>query len=143
MVQDWCTSYILDEQGNPIPEHDPMKWSRWFHEADRQIGDTSLGDIRVSTVFLGLPHPSANNDEMMLFETMVFADDAILKRISQLSETDDRSIITHFLNALGGSEYWDLQKRYATREEALKGHQEMCVFIETCIAKGLLGMSEE
>lgn len=137
--------YILDEQGNPVIEPDPLKWAKWFEESlkpdneQRQIADTTFGNIRISTVFLSLPHISKEpgNDDIMLYETMVFAPTPILKRLSELAETDDRSIVMHFLNALGGNE-WDIQKRYATKEEAIKGHKAMCVFVETCITKGLL-----
>lgn len=132
--------YILDEQGNPVPEPDLFKWSEWFQTADRHVGDDWFGDINVSTVFLSLPHPSKEigNDEMMLYETMVFADQATLKRLSELAETDDRSIMMLFLNALGKEDQWDIQKRYATRAEAEKGHKNMCIFIQTCIAGGFL-----
>ncbi len=126
--------YILDEQGNPVFEPNYIEWARWYETAERHIGDTTLGDIRISTVFLSLPHVSKEigNDNMMLYETMVFADEATLKRLLELAETDDRSI---FSQVFGGI---DIQKRYATRSEALQGHKNMCIFIETCLTNGLL-----
>ena len=126
--------YILDEQGNPVPESDYLAWARWYETADRQVAETYLGDIRISTVFLSLPHISKDSSEYrtMLFETMVFADQEILNRLLELSETDDRGIIASFL---GTSE---IQKRYATRAEALEGHKNMCDFIKTCLGKGLV-----
>jgi|SRR5579859_1154669 len=126
--------YILDEQGNPVPEPDFLKWGRWFETAERHVGDTTLGNIRVSTVFLGIPHISKETgiDGTMLYETMVFADDAILTRLMELSETDDRSIFT---SVFGGV---DIQKRYATRDEAIAGHRQMCEFVALCLAKGML-----
>jgi|GEM_PF-2738401 len=138
--------YILNEQGEPIPEPDLLKWGKWYETAERHVGDTHFGDIHVSTVFLSLPHVSneVGNDDPMLYETMVFADNATLKRLSELSETDDRSIVLLFTNALAmnapswKAEQWDIQKRYATRAEAVEGHKNMCTFIEVCLAKNLL-----
>ena len=131
--------YILDCQGNPVPEPDFLKWAAWFEEADRQVAETFFGDIRVSTVFLSLSHVSkeVGNDATMLYETMVFADENILQRIMELSETDDRSIIAMFTGSI------DIQKRYATKAEAEQGHKQMCIFIATCLEKGLLRESVE
>jgi len=139
--------YILDDQGNPVLEPDLIKWGKWFGTSyeQRKVGNTHFGPIHVSTVFLGQAHVSKelDNDDMMLYETMVFADNATLKRLSELAETDDRSIVMLFLNEIGKGlgnwgENWDIQKRYATKEEAIAGHKNMCTFIETCITKGLV-----
>ena len=134
--------YILDEQGNPQLEPDYLKWAIWYESADRQMAETFFGNIRVSTVFLSIPH--VNKDLLdpevrykMLFETMVFADKKILARLLELSESDDRSIIT---SVFGGV---DIQKRYETKEQALEGHKKMCIFIETCIGKGLIATGED
>ena len=126
--------YILDEQGNPVPEPDTIKWATWYEQAEKHIGDTHIGDIHISTVFLSLPHVSKElgNDDIMLYETMVFASEEILAKLLEISETDDRSIISR---VFGGIE---IQKRYATKEQALQGHKNMCTFIETCITKGLI-----
>jgi hypothetical protein len=136
MGMDFLMHYILDSDGNPIPEPDLLKWATWYKTSteQRQIGNTHLGDIRVSTVFLSLPHVSKElgNNDMMLWETMVFASDAILARLMELSETDDRSVVAMFIGGV------DIQKRYATKEEALRGHKAMCTFVEVCLTKGLL-----
>jgi len=125
--------YILNEQGEPVPEPDMLKWGRWFQSAERHVGDTYFGDINVSTVFLGIYHVSKETGkDNMLYETMVFADDATLARLIELSETDDRSIMAMFFGS------FDIQKRYATRAEAVQGHKNMCAFIEVCVAKGLI-----
>jgi len=129
--------YILDEQGLPIPEPDFIKWAQWYDKADRQVAETFFGALRVSTVFLGLPNPDRRSDAVdMLYETMVFADEATLARLLELSETDDRSIIALFTGSI------DIQKRYRSREEATQGHKRMCIFIETCIAAGLLQLKD-
>lgn len=129
--------YVLDDEGNPVAEPDFLKYARWFETAERHVGDTSFGNIRVSTIFLGTPHINKKTGkDDMLYETMVFADVALLARLLELSETDDRSIVAHFAGTV------DIQKRYATKAEALQGHKNMCTFIETCIVKGLLPESE-
>ena len=132
--------YILDEQDNPRPEPDLMKWAQWYGKTNRQVAETYFGDIRVSTVFLSLPHVSNTSTDdtvPMLYETMVFADETILAQLLELSEVDDRSIISKFI---GGT---DIQKRYATKSEALDGHKQMCLFIETCVAKGLITVNTD
>ena len=126
--------YILDENNNPVPEPDTIKWGKWYEQAERHVGDTHIGDIHISTVFLSLPHlnKEPGNDDVMLYETMVFASDEVITKLMELSETDDRSIVAMFTDDV------DIQKRYATREQAIEGHKNMCVFVETCITKGLI-----
>ena len=129
--------YVLDEGGNPVPEPDVLKWGKWYETAERHVGNTDFGNISVSTVFLGMPHINKETGaENMLYETMVFADDAILAALLEISEYDDRSLMAEFLGTI------DIQKRYATKAEALQGHKHMCTFIEVCLAKGLLPGSE-
>jgi len=86
--------YIYDEQGNPREEADLMKWAKWFEKADRIVAKTMVGVIEVSTVFLGLDH-SFGGTVPILFETMVFG------------------------GPLDGE-----QERYATKEQAQKGHED-------------------
>lgn len=54
----------------PVVCRDLLTWARWFETADRQVRDSFQGDVRVSTVFLGLDH--GWGDTPALFETMVF-----------------------------------------------------------------------
>jgi hypothetical protein len=63
--------YILDENGKPRVEPDLWTWAMWFEKADRQVAETFVGDLWVSTVFLGLDH-SWGNGPPILWETMVF-----------------------------------------------------------------------
>lgn len=66
--------YILEGK-NPIPEDDLYKWAMWYEKADRVVKKTDLpGDIRVSTVFLGMDH-SFFAGPPLLFETMIFGGD--------------------------------------------------------------------
>lgn len=88
--------YIL-ENGKPVPCEDLMKWAKWFETAkDRHVGNTVKGNVRVSTIFLGLDHRFGDG-KPLLFETMVFG------------------------GLLNGS-----QERYSTIEEAQKGHKKYC-----------------
>lgn len=84
--------YILDGH-TPVPVEDILEWSKWCATAKRHVGDTKVGDIRVSTVFLGINH-GWGEGEPILFETMIF----------------------------GSEKMKDYCERYATWEEAEDGH---------------------
>lgn len=64
--------YKLDENHNPVPCNDVHEWALCRQE--RRIYDTYWDQSRISTVFLGLPHPSVNGDDSdaFFFETLVF-----------------------------------------------------------------------
>jgi hypothetical protein len=98
--------YVLDADGNPVPEPDLFKWATWFErtyrDGSRQVARDELEDGHwVSTVFLGLDHSVGrllgNDEPPQLYETMVFNDYGSL-------DTDWAS------------------ERYATRSQALEGH---------------------
>ncbi len=87
--------YILDENGNPKPVPDVITWAMWFESNDREVAYTEKEDgVFISTVFLGIDH-SFGGDKPLLFETMIF-----------------------------GGDNDGYQDRYATKEEALAGHEE-------------------
>lgn len=52
-----------------------LEWARWFDKAERHVADTHVGDVRISTVFLGLDHSFLEGSEPILFETMIFGGD--------------------------------------------------------------------
>lgn len=85
--------YVLGVDGEPVKVDDLMVWAEWFESANRQVASDSVGDVIVSTVFLGLDHNWNNGGDPVLWETMIF----------------------------GGSHdgYCD---RYSSRAEALAGH---------------------
>jgi hypothetical protein len=87
--------YIMTEDGTVRPEPDLFKWAMWFEKAKRHIGDDKIGDVRVSTVFLGVDHNFDFHGAPVLFETMIF-----------------------------GGIYNQEMERYCTKDEALKGHAE-------------------
>lgn len=87
--------YILE--GREVKPVDLMTWARWMegHLNGRHVGNDLIGDVRVSTVFLGLDH-SFGEGPPLLFETMVF-----------------------------GGEHDGWQDRYTTWEQALAGHSSV------------------
>ena len=80
--------YILDGHAT-VECNDLMAWARWFETADRQVAKTAIGDVKVSTVFLGLDH-SFGGGKPLLFETMIFggAHDEYQTRCSTWDEAD-------------------------------------------------------
>jgi hypothetical protein len=64
--------YILD--GKLPRKVDLMTWAEWYAKAYRHVADTMKGNIRVSTVFLGLDHQWGNGPPE-LFETVIFGCD--------------------------------------------------------------------
>ncbi len=84
--------YILVD-GEITKEPNLLKWAkRWEGERGHVALDT-VGDARISTVFLGINHRFSDNGPPVLFETMVF-----------------------------GGEHDEYQERYCTIEEARAGH---------------------
>lgn len=63
--------YILKGR-KPVQVHDPFEFSEWFHTADRTVGRTRIGNLLVSTVFLGIDHSFGPVGKPILFETMAF-----------------------------------------------------------------------
>ncbi len=62
--------YILHGK-TAIPCDNLFAWAQWFEAADRLVAKTEVGDVRISTVFLGLDHNFGEGDPL-LFETMIF-----------------------------------------------------------------------
>jgi hypothetical protein len=67
MVSD---KYILEGR-NAVACSDLMEWGKWMETGNRHVAQDTVGDIRISTVFLGLDH-SFGGSRPMLFETMIF-----------------------------------------------------------------------
>lgn len=62
--------YILRDHA-AIPCPDLYEWARWFETANRHVGVDEIGNVRVSTVFLGLNHQWGRGPPL-LYETMIF-----------------------------------------------------------------------
>jgi len=104
--------YVLNEQGQPMPEPDLLTWARWMENIDaRRVEYTELeSGAWISTVFLGLDHSWAPFTDPLsykpvLWETMIFEE---------------------------GTQQALFQRRYVSREDALRGHWEA---VEMCRQK--------
>lgn len=91
--------YILEGK-NPIPCDDVLKWGEWFETAKRHVAVDLVGEVRVSTVFLGLDH-SFGDGPPLLFETMIFK-----------------------------GPHDQYQERYSTWEEAEAGHAKALALVK-------------
>ena len=49
-----------------------MEWARWVEDADRRIDVTNVGNVKISTIFLGGVSLDSDVDLPRLFETMIF-----------------------------------------------------------------------
>lgn len=61
-------------KGQPIHEPDLYKWSDWYQRNHRRhrIGDTRIGDQRISTRNMGLDLAWGRSNPPVLWETMIF-----------------------------------------------------------------------
>ena len=62
--------YILEGK-KAVPCNDIIAWGKYFQTADRKVAKDSIGDVDISTVFLGLDH-NWGDGPPLLFETLVF-----------------------------------------------------------------------
>ena len=70
-------NYILDDDRNPVPEPDFLKFAEWRSKNScvvaKMIMPTEFARLEVSTVFLSISHGnSAVTGEPILFETAIF-----------------------------------------------------------------------
>ena len=63
--------YVLDDAGEPRPAKDFIEWAQFFETGKRQVALNEIGDMRVSTVFMGIA-VNPLSDHPILFESMVF-----------------------------------------------------------------------
>lgn len=95
--------YILD--GHTPVKASLMEWATYYQTAERHVGNTRIGNIHISTVFLGLDHGYDSRQPPVLFETMVF----------------------------GGGELNETMIRYATWAEAEAGHKDMVECVQAMV----------
>jgi hypothetical protein len=88
--------YILDDDDTPIPSNitDYVEWEKANPER-RIVKQDVVGDIHVSTVFLGLDHRWWSSDTPVLWETMIFE-----------------------------GKHDQYQERYTSYKDALEGHKK-------------------
>ena len=87
--------YILEENNKPIKATSVIEAAEWLEKnpEKKAVKQEHIGDIFISTVFLGLDH-AWDSDVPVLWETMIF-----------------------------GGEHDQYQDRYTSYEDALEGHQ--------------------
>lgn len=93
--------YMLAEDGRtPIPTEDVLEWADWLERSTEQriLLQTEVPGGIVSTVFLGIDHNWPFDGPPRLWETMMFMD---------------------------GNDDAGEMRRYATYEEAARGHGEI------------------
>jgi hypothetical protein len=116
-----CGRYILDDSGNPKPEPDLFKWGKWFEKRDRIVKQEQVGDVWVSTVFLGLDHDFTGKGPPILWETMTFRGDRSKKKTIEIM---GRKLVTTDGN-------WEECERCAgNREQAEAMHKDMVERVE-------------
>jgi ribosomal protein S27AE len=98
--------YILNEQGEPVPEPNFLKLAAWMETANLHVADETINGVRVSTVFLCIDHNYRDNDTPILWETMIFggAYDQQCKRCGgsrEQAEAMHREMCAHVLSASG------------------------------------------
>lgn len=64
--------YILNGE-LPVAANDLDEWATWIEKAERHVADETIGDYRISTVFLGLDHNYHSDGPPIFWESMVFA----------------------------------------------------------------------
>jgi hypothetical protein len=71
------SQYILGPDGEPVHEPDILLWGRWMQGArdERMVARSVVGEVLVSTVFLGFNHNFKEGGKPILWETKVFGGD--------------------------------------------------------------------
>jgi hypothetical protein len=65
--------FVLDEHGDPVPEHDVEAWSRWYAKADRSIARSVVTpNVTVLTTFSGVDDVPEPDSIPKLFESRVY-----------------------------------------------------------------------
>lgn len=92
--------YILDNNNNPVPKP-ALEAIEWLEDGSnrRTVKRDEIGDILVSTVFLGLDH-AWEPSPPVLWETMIF-----------------------------GGEHDQYQERYTSYKDAVEGHKKALTLI--------------
>lgn len=104
--------YWTLEGHTPIPCWDNKEWWEWWSKAPNlRVAEDCVGDVWVSTVFLGRDHNCVGEGAAVLFETMCFS--------REVSEVDE------------------FQLRYATWEEAEAGHRFVVDWVKTMLVARL------
>lgn len=87
-------------EGEPITGE---QWTALFADK-RHVGEDTIGDVRVSTVWLGLDHRFLGDGPPLIFETMIFGGDL-----------DEQT------------------ERYGSEREAREGHARWVALVEAAV----------
>lgn len=91
--------YVLVD-GEPVGVEDVLLWARWYEQTfetgERHVADDTIGEVWVSTVFLGTDYNFLGEGPPVLWETAIFEKDEVV----------------------------DI-RRYSSREAAERGHTEV------------------
>ena len=87
--------YMLDAEHRLIPTDDVVAWANWFEKADRNVAVDKVGNITVSTVFLGIDHRFVGDGQPIVFETMLFADGESAGDYQERCCTWDEAVAQH------------------------------------------------
>ncbi len=96
--------YKLDENKNVVPSS-LEEWTNFIEgrtSESKHVGDDEIRNIRISTIFLGIPYGFDIDDLPLVFETMVF-------------DSDENDIY---------------MKRYSTYKQAEEGHQDALAWVK-------------
>lgn len=111
--------YILEAK-HAVRCDDLMTWARWMDTADRHVGLTNIGPLKVSTVFLGMDHNFFDKGPPLLFETMIFggaAEDEMIESYQERCSTWEEAEAQHERAITVAKE------RLQKAEEFLVGHR--------------------
>lgn len=95
--------YVLRGK-EPVPTDSVIEWGQFFESDNRMVARAEVGDITISTVFLGIDHRFMDDGPPLLFETMIF-----------------------------GGVHNEYQERYSTWEEAEAGHARAMALVEASL----------
>ena len=96
--------YILEGK-KPVKCDDITEWGKQMKYVNRIVSQTIYGDVKVSTVFLGIDD-NYGFGKPMIFETMIF-----------------------------GGEHDMYIEKYSTWDEAVKGHEKACNLVKQSTEK--------
>ena len=88
--------YILKDN-EPQSCKDLVEWAMWMGESNRQIALDEIGNVRVSTAFIGIT-PNEVDGVLVLFETMVFPSNSIRRYTTYQQVLARHSQIVHDLS---------------------------------------------
>lgn len=100
--------YVLDAEGCPVPCRDIPTWDDMMEQRRNVVAQTTIADVRVSTVFIGLDYNLTGNDD-----------------------DDPRPILWETL--VSGGEYDQDIVRYRTLADARAGHDAYVALVEAAI----------